>query len=66
VTGRSRGSSRKLTREVFEYEAKIDGEWGCCHGADEIAGGLCPEASPDDMPAIRLLRELEQRLDLGE
>ena len=48
-------SKRRMTREEFVYEAKIDGEWGCGHDADEIAAGQCPETSPNDILALRLL-----------
>lgn len=48
-------AKRQLLPEVFAYEAKIDGEWGCCHDADEIAAGECPERQPKDITALRLL-----------
>ena len=48
-------AKRAIVATVSAYEAKIDGEWGCCHSATGIAGGYCPEIRPDD---IRALREL--------
>jgi hypothetical protein len=48
-------AKRAIIATVFAYEAKIDGEWACCHSATEIAAGFCPETRPDD---IRALREL--------
>jgi hypothetical protein len=48
-------AKRKMLDEVFIYEAKIDGEWGCCHDADEIAAGLCLETNPSGITAVRLL-----------
>ncbi|WP_329336138.1 DUF6221 family protein [Streptomyces sp. NBC_01352] len=48
-------AKQRLLGKVFAYEAKIDGEWGCCHDADEIAAGQCPEIQPKDITALRLL-----------
>lgn len=48
-------SKRRLIKLIFLYEAKIDGEWGCCHDADQIEAGLCEEIQPDDVEALRLL-----------
>jgi hypothetical protein len=48
-------AKRAILAEVFAYEAKIDGEWGCCHTAEQIAAGKCPEIRPDEIPALRLL-----------
>jgi Family of unknown function (DUF6221) len=48
-------SKRRLIKLIFLYEAKIDGEWGCCHAADQIEAGLCEEIQPDDVEALRLL-----------
>lgn len=48
-------AKRRMVDEVLAYEAKIDGEWGCCHGADEIAAGQCPEIQPTSITALRLL-----------
>lgn len=48
-------AKRRLIRTVFVYEAKIDGEWGDCHSADEIEAGLCLETDPDEIEALRLL-----------
>lgn len=44
---------RRLLDAIFRYEAKIDGEWGCCHSAEAIRSGACPESG--DIEALRLL-----------
>lgn len=48
-------AKRAIIATVFAYEAKIDGEWGCCHSAAGIAAGYCPEIEVDDVPALREL-----------
>ncbi|AZM51784.1 hypothetical protein DMA15_03630 [Streptomyces sp. WAC 01529] len=48
-------AKRRIIAAIFNYEAKIDGEWGCCHGAEAIEAGLCPETNPDEIEALRLL-----------
>ncbi|MFM9629397.1 DUF6221 family protein [Streptomyces galilaeus] len=48
-------AKRQLLTEILRYEAKIDGEWGCCHDPDEIATGQCAETQPQDITALRLL-----------
>ena len=32
-------SKRRIVTEAFEVAATIDGEWGCCHDADDIRRG---------------------------
>lgn len=46
---------RALMKQAFIYEAKIDGEWGCCHDAEQIEAGECEETSPNEITALRLL-----------
>lgn len=48
-------AKRQLMERIFRYEAKIDGEWGCCHDAEEIEAGQCEETPPDEIEALRLL-----------
>lgn len=48
-------AKRQLIKAILRYEAKIDGEWGCCHSADEITAGRCEETNPNDITALRLL-----------
>lgn len=48
-------AKRQLLDKLFAYEAKIDGEWGCCHSAEEIRAGMCEETNPSDITALRLL-----------
>lgn len=45
----------QLINLILRYEAKIDGEWGCCHDAEEIAVGRCPCTDPDGIAALRAL-----------
>jgi hypothetical protein len=52
-------AKRHILDEIMGYEAKIDGEWGCCHGADAIEAGECPETRPDEIAGVRLLAEAE-------
>jgi hypothetical protein len=46
---------RQILRQAFEHAATIDGEWGCCHDADEIEAGHCEEQRPNDLRLLRLL-----------
>ena len=32
-------AKRRIVTEAFEVAATIDGEWGCCHDADDIRRG---------------------------
>lgn len=48
-------AKRRILDEILAYESKIDGEWGCCHSAEGIAAGQCPDIRPDDIHAVRLL-----------
>lgn len=48
-------AKRAVLAEALDYEAGIDGEWGCCHSADAIAAGECPERSVNGIPLLRLL-----------
>ena len=32
-------AKRRIMTEAFEVAATIDGEWGCCHDADDIRRG---------------------------
>jgi hypothetical protein len=48
-------AKRRILDIALAYEATIDGEWGCCHSADQIAAGRCPETNPDEISAIRVL-----------
>ena len=32
-------AKRRIVAEAFEVAATIDGEWGCCHDADDIRRG---------------------------
>lgn len=52
---RETDAKRLLMKQIFMYEAKIDGEWGCCHDADAIEAGMCDETSPNGIEALRLL-----------
>jgi hypothetical protein len=48
-------AKRAIITAVWQYEAQIDGEWGCCHNATEIAAGYCPEHRPDEIGVLRHL-----------
>lgn len=48
-------AARELLDEIFNYEARIDGEWGCCHSAEQIRAGQCPETNVDKIPAVRAM-----------
>ncbi|WP_199572698.1 DUF6221 family protein [Streptomyces murinus] len=48
-------AKRALMKQIFRYEAKIDGEWGCCHDAKEIEAGECPETPPHEIEALQIL-----------
>lgn len=48
-------AKRRILVEIFGYEAKIDGEWGCCHSAADIGAGKCPEIDINEIAALRIL-----------
>lgn len=48
-------AKRRIIAEAFLYEAKIDSEWGCCHTAEQIQAGECPETPPDEIEMLRAL-----------
>lgn len=48
-------AKRAILDQTFKYEAKIDGEWNCCHEPDEIEAGLCPATPPGEIRLLRLL-----------
>jgi hypothetical protein len=50
-------AKRRILDVILAYEAKIDGEWGCCHSADAIGAGRCPEIDPNEIHALRLLAQ---------
>ena len=48
-------AKRKTLALIFQYEAKIDGEWGCGHRhADAIRLGKCPSTPPEKIDALRV------------
>ena len=48
-------AKRKILALIFQYEAKIDGEWGCGHRhADAIRLGKCPSTPPEKIDALRV------------
>lgn len=49
---------RKLIDVILTYEAKIDSEWGCCHSAEDIGRGKCPDTKPEDIPGLLALAEI--------
>jgi len=48
-------AKRRVIDQAFQYAAKIDGEWGCCHAAAQIRADDCPDIPVD---SIEILREL--------
>lgn len=48
-------AKRRLVNRILRYEAKIDGEWDCCHDAEAIGRGACPEINPNEIEALQLL-----------
>ncbi len=48
-------AKRQQIDMTFRYEATIDGEWGCCHTAEEIASGRCSATPVDEIVMLRLL-----------
>ena len=48
-------AKRKIMAEAFHHAATIDSEWGCCHDAEEIEQGMCPDQRPDELALLRLL-----------
>lgn len=48
-------AKRRLIGKIGDYEAKIDGEWGCCHSAADILAGRCPETKVHEITALTLL-----------
>jgi hypothetical protein len=49
------GALERTIRIAFEHAAAVDGEWGCCHTADEIEAGRCEETRPESLELLRLL-----------
>lgn len=48
-------AKRALIDHVARYEARRDSEWGCCHDAEQILAGECPEINTGEIKALRLL-----------
>ena len=48
-------AKREIMAEAFHHAATIDSEWGCCHDAEEIEQGMCPDQRPDELALLRLL-----------
>jgi hypothetical protein len=48
-------AKRRIVDAALRHLAVIDGEWGCCHSAEAIAAGRCPDNSPDQSEIIRQL-----------
>lgn len=46
---------RAILEDAIAHEAVVDGEFGCCHTADQIAAGLCEERSVDSNPTMQAL-----------
>lgn len=48
-------AKRRIIELLLGYEGGIDGEFGCCHKADQIAAGECPETSVDEIEGLQVL-----------
>ena len=48
-------AKRSAIREAFRHAAVVDGEWGCCHDAEQIERGECEEEVPSEMPILQAL-----------
>ena len=48
-------AKRAIIAATLQYEQKIDGEWGCCHSAADIADGYCGDINPDEIVLLRHL-----------
>jgi hypothetical protein len=48
-------AKRLQIEQTFRYEAKIDGEWGCCHTSGEIRSGACEATPVNEIEMLRLL-----------
>lgn len=48
-------AKRLMVKLAFRHAAKIDGEWGCCHSAEQIEAGRCKDTKPDDLELLQLL-----------
>jgi hypothetical protein len=47
---------------LWDFMAQVDGEWGCCHGNEEIRAGLCQGIPEDDERAMAIIRALGAKL----
>jgi hypothetical protein len=50
-------AKRRLISQILRYEAKIDGEWGCCHSPRDIGAGKCKDAPVNEINALRILAQ---------
>lgn len=48
-------AKRQMFDEIFGFEAKVDGEWGCCHSPEQIRAGTCKNAQVDEIEGLRIL-----------
>ncbi|WP_017596562.1 DUF6221 family protein [Nocardiopsis potens] len=48
-------AKRRLARFALAQAAAVDAEYGCRHGADEIAAGECPDHRPEVDAGLRAL-----------
>jgi hypothetical protein len=48
-------AARQNLDAAFHYESVIDGEWGCCHDAEEISAGECWGVNMNANPLVLAL-----------
>lgn len=51
-------ATRAIVADRFRHFATVDGEWGCCHDADAIRAGECPDNTPDVLDVDSTFRAL--------
>ena len=44
-----------LVAEILAYESGVDGEFACCHTAEEIGSGQCRGTKPSEIRGLQLL-----------
>lgn len=49
---------RVVVEHSLQSMATVDGEWGCCHSAEEIAKGNCLYEKPDKDEGIRAIASI--------
>ena len=48
-------AKRRIVGLSFDYAQTIDGEWGCCHTAEQIRAGECTVMNPNEDEMLQSL-----------